>query len=222
MDLTAPEIRVLGCLVEKQRTTPDQYPLTLNALRSACNQATNRDPVFDYDDATVREAAQALGRHRLARTTSTHGSRVAKYRHLLDEALGLSDGELALLTVLMLRGPQTPGELRQRSERLHHFEGGAAVQAALADLADRGLVAGAGRAAGQKEDRFVHALGTGSEPAVQSTPSPEGSAPPARPAPPRGSMADEGVMEARLSQLEAELDAVKTDLAALREALGEG
>src|SRR4029079_16933999 len=106
VDLDAVEDRVLGCLLEKQRTTPDAYPLTLNALRLACNQSTSRDPVVDYDEATVREAAQPLGTRGLARMTSYHGSRTAKYRHLIDEALGVSPEERALLCVLMLRGPQ--------------------------------------------------------------------------------------------------------------------
>ena len=119
--LDAVEIRVLGCLLEKQQTTPDAYPLTLNSLRLACNQSTNRDPVVDYDEATVREAAQRLGKRGWARMASYHGSRSAKYRHLLDDALGLAPDERALLCVLMLRGPQTLGELKQRSERLHAF-----------------------------------------------------------------------------------------------------
>ena len=112
---------MLGCLLEKQQTTPDAYPLTLNSLRLACNQSTNRDPVVDYDEATVREAAQRLGKRGWARMASYHGSRSAKYRHLLDDALGLAPDERALLCVLMLRGPQTLGELKQRSERLHAF-----------------------------------------------------------------------------------------------------
>ncbi len=135
-DLSAPEGRVLGCLLEKQRTTPEQYPLTLNALRLACNQSTNRDPVTDYDEGTVREAAQSLGRRRLARFTSGHGGRVAKYRHLLKEEPGLSDDELAVLCVMLLRGPQTPGELKARTERLHPFEGLAAVEATIDRLVD--------------------------------------------------------------------------------------
>src|SRR5262245_15303727 len=123
MELDAVQIRVLGCLVEKQRTTPDAYPLTLNALRLACNQSTNRDPVVDYDEATIRSALAGLSSRRLARTTSTHGSPAAKYRHLLKDEFGFADDEISLLCVLMLRGPQTPGELKQRTERLHHFDG---------------------------------------------------------------------------------------------------
>ena len=129
--LDSAEIRVLGCLLEKQQSTPDAYPLTLNALRAACNQTTSRDPVVSYDEATVREAAQRLGRRGWARLTSYHGSRSPKYRHLLDEVLGLSPAEKALLSLLLLRGPQTLGELKQRSERLHQFEDLSAVEDAL-------------------------------------------------------------------------------------------
>src|SRR5690349_9748356 len=105
----AVEIRVLGCLVEKQRTTPDVYPLSLNALRSACNQTTNREPVVSYDEPTIRDALERLGGRGLARLASR--GRALKYRHLVDEALSLSDAETAVLCVLMLRGPQTLGEL---------------------------------------------------------------------------------------------------------------
>ncbi len=123
MDLTPEEVRVLGVLIEKQRTTPDQYPLSLNAIRLACNQSTNRDPVVDFDEATIREALERLSRRRWTRLASGAGSRATKYRHLLDDALGLDACEISVLTVLMLRGPQTPGELRARTERLHRFDG---------------------------------------------------------------------------------------------------
>src|SRR3982750_2946179 len=112
MDLDPVELRVLGCLIEKQRTTPDQYPLTLNALRLACNQATNREPVVDYDESQVRTAVQRLGQIGWARLATGPGSRVAKYRHLFDEALGLLPSESAVLAVLMLRGAQTAPELK--------------------------------------------------------------------------------------------------------------
>ena len=108
MDVDAVEIRVLGCLIEKQRTTPDAYPLSLNSLRLACNQATNREPVVEYDEATIRAALERLSRRGWTRLASGPGSRAAKYRHLLDDALQLSPSELAVLAVLMLRGPQTP------------------------------------------------------------------------------------------------------------------
>ncbi|HEV8152118.1 MAG TPA: YceH family protein, partial [Solirubrobacteraceae bacterium] len=166
MDLTAPEIRVLGCLLEKQRTTPDQYPLSLNALRLACNQSTNRDPVVDYDEATIRDALQRLSRRRWARLASGHSSRASKYRHLLDEALGLSPGELSLLTVLMLRGPQTPGELKGRAERLHPFASLQDVHATLGRLGERDLVVCRDRRPGQKEDRYEQLLGADEAPGV--------------------------------------------------------
>src|SRR5215212_3571370 len=131
MKLEPVEIRVLGCLIEKQRTTPEAYPLTLNALRLACNQATGRDPVIDLDDATIRAALERLSRRQWARLASRPGSRAPKYCHLLSDALGLADDELLLLALLMLRGPQTPGELKARGERLYPFGDLAAVEAAL-------------------------------------------------------------------------------------------
>ena len=117
----AAEIRVVACLVEKQRTTPDVYPLSLNSLRIACNQSTNRDPVVEYDEPTVVEALRRLALRGWTRLASGPGGRARKYRHLLEDALGVDGAELSLLAVLMLRGPQTPGELKQRSERLHAF-----------------------------------------------------------------------------------------------------
>src|SRR5437763_5669329 len=148
MDADPVEIRVLGCLVEKQRTTPDVYPLSVNALRLACNQSTNRDPVMDYDEPTIRAALDALADRRWARLASGPGSRAAKYRHLLDDALGLDGAEISLLAVLMLRGPQTPGELKQRAERLHPFESTPEVVQALHRLAERELVRGLDRRPG--------------------------------------------------------------------------
>jgi uncharacterized protein len=159
MDLDPVEIRVLGCLVEKQRTTPDVYPLSLNSLRSASNQSTNRDPVVDYDEATIRSALDRLSRRGWVRLASGPGSRAVKFRHLLDEALALPDAELALLTVLMLRGPQTPGELKQRAERLHPFESLADVEQALVELTGRELAVRQERRPGQKEVRYAHLLG---------------------------------------------------------------
>jgi uncharacterized protein YceH (UPF0502 family) len=158
-ELTAPEQRVLGCLIEKRWTTPDQYPLSLNALRLACNQSTNRDPVTDYDEHTVRDAAQRLSKYGLARLASGHSSRAIKYRHLAEEALGLGRDELAVLCVLLLRGPQTPGELKGRSERMAQFDSLDALDAVLDALAQRGYVRRIGRRPGQKEDRFAHLFG---------------------------------------------------------------
>ena len=158
-ELTPPEQRVLGCLIEKRWTTPDQYPLSLNSLRLACNQSTNRDPVTAYDEATVREAAQRLCLYGLARLASGQGSRAVKYRHLAEEALGLDREELGLLAVLLLRGPQTPGELKARSERLAPLESLADVERVLRELGERGYARRLERRPGQKEDRFEHLLG---------------------------------------------------------------
>src|SRR3954468_2773957 len=158
MDLDAVEVRVLGCLIEKQRTTPDAYPLSLNALRLACNQSTNRDPVVAYDEETIRTGLHHLGRRRYTRLTSGHWSRPAKYRHLLDESLGIDAAEQAVLAVLMLRGPQTPGELKQRTARMHPFAELAELQDVLTGLIDRGLVAQLARRPGQKEELYRHRL----------------------------------------------------------------
>ena len=158
MDLTPTETRVLGCLLEKQRTTPDVYPLSLNSLRLACNQATNRDPVVDYDEATIRSALDRLQRRGYTRLTSSAGSRTAKYRHLLAEALPMDSAEQAVICVLMLRGAQTPGELKQRCERMHHFAELIDVQETLLALIERELVAELPRRPGQKEERYAQLL----------------------------------------------------------------
>ena len=168
-ELTAPEQRVLGCLIEKRFTTPDQYPLSLNSLRLACNQSTNRDPVTHYDEATVRAAAERLTRYGLIRLASGHGSRATKYRHLADEALELSREQLAVLAVLLLRGPQTPGELRQRTERMASLDSSATVEV-LDVLVERGYAARLGRRPGQKEERFAQLLGGGADEAPAPQP----------------------------------------------------
>ena len=210
MEPDAVEIRVVGCLVEKQRTTPDAYPLSLNALRLACNQATNRDPVVEYDEETVAEALRRLAQRGWTRLASGAGSRARKYRHLLPEALELGDDELALLAVLMLRGPQTPGELKQRSERLHAFADLAAVQETLERLVERELVTRHPRRAGQKEDRYEQLLGEGSV---------EGAGPAAAEAAPPSPA--EPVDEDRLDRIEREIAALRAELSSLRESLGE-
>jgi uncharacterized protein YceH (UPF0502 family) len=161
-DLSPAELRVLGSLLEKQRTTPDTYPLTLNGLRAACNQATNRDPVVQYDEETIRNALHQLGKRRWTRLASGHGSRAAKYRHLLEEELRLGREEQALLAVLMLRGAQTPGELLARTERLYHFGGASELHEVLDRLIERELVVRLARRPGQREERYAHLLGTDS------------------------------------------------------------
>jgi uncharacterized protein YceH (UPF0502 family) len=150
---------VLGCLLEKQRTTPDVYPLSLNALRVACNQSTNRDPVVDYDEPTVRAALERLSRRGWVRLASGPGSRAAKYRQLFDEQLELLPSQSALLAVLMLRGAQTPGELKGRSERLYPLGSLDDVHRTLDSLIERELVARLPRRPGQKEERYAQLLG---------------------------------------------------------------
>jgi uncharacterized protein len=239
MEPDAVEIRVLGCLVEKQRTTPDAYPLSLNALRLACNQSTNRNPVVDYDEAVIRDALAHSYRRGWTRLTSGHGSRAAKYRHLLDEALGLGSDELAVLAVLMLRGAQTPGELKQRTERLHRFDDLAAIETTLAQLIGRGHVAQLARQPGQKEERYVQLLGgdttgEGAVPASSPSPTLAASAPhadaetvPAPPshvnaAPPRppAPATLPAAAETRIAQLEREVAELRAELSALRDELG--
>jgi hypothetical protein len=156
--LDAHELRVLGSLLEKQRTTPDQYPLSLNALRLACNQATSREPVMNLDEDEVQAAVRSLANAGWARLASGPGSRVAKYRQLFDESLDLLPSESALLGVLFLRGPQTVNELRTRTERAHAFAGNDDVAATLGRLAEQGFVRELPRQPGQRETRWLHLL----------------------------------------------------------------
>jgi len=215
MDLDAVEVRILGCLVEKQRTTPDTYPLSLNSLRLACNQTTNRDPVMQLDETTIREALHTLSKRRFSRLASGHTSRAYKFRHLLDEALGLADEDLAVLGVLLLRGAQTPGELKQRTERMQGFTSLEAVQEVLDRLVERELVLRLARRPGQKEERYVHQLSAEAEgaPAVELAPEPLVAAPP-RPA--TLPVRDDG----RMDRLEAELAELRGQVAELRAELG--
>ncbi len=192
--MTSAEIRVLGCLLEKQRTTPDVYPLSLNALRMACNQSTNRDPVVDYDEALIRDGLHRLERKGLVRLAS--GSRTAKYRHLLAEALPMDDAEQAVMCVLMLRGPQTPGELKQRGERIHSFAGLEEIAVTLERLIERGLATRLPRRPGQKEERYSHLFAEESEAEEPA---------PAQAGPPAGASlngAATGSLEARVAELE--------------------
>ena len=204
MDADAVEIRVLGCLIEKQRTTPDQYPLSLNSLRLACNQATNRDPVVDYDERTIKAALERMSIRGWTRFASGASSRALKYRHLLDEALALSDGEISLLGVLMLRGPQTLGELKGRSDRLHRFESLEEVQRTLDALAQRELVKRLPRRPGQKEERYAQLLGGDAEDGTQPDRAP--------------TLADAASAPAddRLAALEQRVDRLERELAELR------
>src|ERR1041384_32234 len=186
--LTPEELRVVACLVEKHFTTPDSYPLTENAVVAACNQLSNRSPVVAYDTNTVRVTLTALRQRGLARVIHTPGARVPKHRHIVDEALGLSRGEVSLLTVLALRGPQTVGELRTRTERMHDFASLSEVEQVLESLAGREepLVVRLERQPGQKEARYAQLL-SGPVDAAYTTPAaPASGAAPAAgaPAPP--------------------------------------
>jgi uncharacterized protein len=204
MDADPVEIRVLGSLIEKQRTTPDQYPLSLNGLRLACNQATNREPVVDYDEASIRAAIDKLSRRGWVRLASGPGSRVAKYRHLLDAALGRVPSQIALLGVLMLRGAQTPGELKQRVERLYPYGSLEAVQKALDALADAELVERLPRRPGQSQDRYVQLLG-GEAATGAALAAPAAAPAPSEPAPP-GLEERVARLEEQVSELQRRLD----------------
>jgi hypothetical protein len=165
VELTAAEGRVLGALVEKERTTPQGYPLTDNALLAACNQTTSRDPVVTYDVGTLRMAVRGLREQGLLRTVHRTGERSDKHRHELETALSLSPGQVALLAVLLLRGPQTLAELRSRTERMHAFPSLEEVDAELLAMAERDepLVALLPRQPGRKEARFGQLLAASAE-----------------------------------------------------------
>jgi len=218
-ELTPAEQRVLGCLIEKRFTTPDQYPLTLNALRLACNQSTNRDPVVNYDDDAVREAAQRLSRYELARLASGHSSRAVKYRHLAEDALGLDQAQLAILCVLLLRGPQTPGELKQRTERMVRFDSLDAVESVLAMLGERGYARRLERRPGQKEDRFEQLLGGGGGGGGGGGEGEGGEPPATRAAAPTFAAPPSNGLAGRVDALEAEVAALRAELTQLRELL---
>ena len=200
---------MLGCLLEKQRTTPDQYPLSLNALRLACNQTTNRDPIVAYEERDIHDALQRLARRGWTRLASGPGSRAAKYRQLFDEALGLAQPETGVLCVLMLRGPQTPGELKQRTERLHRFGDLGAVLETLDGLVDRSLVERLDRRPGQKEERYRHLLGSEATGAAEVDHAPG-------PLPATGS-----AHATERASLEQRVAALEHDVAELRAAFGE-
>jgi uncharacterized protein YceH (UPF0502 family) len=198
VDADAVEIRVLGCLIEKQRTTPDVYPLSLNALRLACNQSTNREPVVDYDEATIRAALDRLGRRKWTTLASWSTARAVKYKHLLDQALDLDEAQLALLAVLMLRGPQTAGELRARAERMHRFESGEALDRTLQGLVERRLAGALPRGPGERGQRYAHSLG-GEVETADTAPAPS-----------------EDGLGTRVERLEEEVAALRDQLEALR------
>ena len=227
MSISAEEARVLGCLLEKERTTPDAYPLSLNALVAACNQSTNRAPVVQYGEPTVEAALDELRERSFVRRGVYPGSRVIKYRHVLDEALAVGPAEAAVLCVLLLRGPQTPGELKSRTERLHPFADLVAVEDALDRLAarDEPLARRLAREPGQKEAR-VRELLTDAATAVTAMvpddaplderPQPEPARTPAKdPSPPAG---DRRGLADRVEALEGEVAALRAELDRLRAA----
>jgi len=164
MHLSPVEVRILGALVEKEATTPDNYPLSLNALTNACNQTSNRDPVMDLDETAVRNAVNSLRQQSLVRAVQHSGSRVMKFQHLINERLDLDASALGVMCVLMLRGPQTSGEIRGRTNRLAEFASVADVEAVLESLSGQGLVVQLARRPGQKEARYAHLL-SGAPPA---------------------------------------------------------
>jgi len=218
MRLSPPCARVLGSLVEKALTTPQQYPLTLNALVAACNQASNREPVVSYDEATVDTALHELKDERLVRfVLPSHGRSVVRYRHVLDESLGLDAGQSAILAMLLLRGPQTVGELRTRTERMAPIDGLRGVEHELELLAarDEPLVASVGRRPGQKEERWTSpllgfALAAGDAPVP--TEAGEGPDPDPDTSPSLAQLVDE---------LRAEVTGLRSDVARLRHELEE-
>jgi uncharacterized protein YceH (UPF0502 family) len=207
MNLSASEIRVLGTLMEKQRTTPDVYPLSLNSLRLACNQSTNRDPIVDYDDGDLRDALQRLQRRGFARLASGVSSRSPKFRHLLAEALPMNDAEHAVMCVLMLRGAQTPGELKQRTDRMHSFADLAAVHGTLDELIGRELVVCQPRRPGQKEDRYNHLLSDNESP--ESAAEPISAAPNT---PPSSESSAIATLTERVAALEHELAQLRAEI----------
>jgi uncharacterized protein YceH (UPF0502 family) len=196
------ECRVLGSLIEKEITTPEYYPLSLNALANACNQKSNRDPVMDLDESAVRNALHSLDGQSLVRSVSALDSRVTKYEHRLQEAFNFYRHEVAILCVLLLRGPQTPGELRTRAERMHSFDDLSAVQSSLQHLMKREppLVKVLPRQPGTKESRYGHLLAGD---IVESEARPTLEAP--------ANLASAG--EERLAHLENELAALRKEFA---------
>ena len=209
-DLNPLEARILGCLVEKELATPEYYPLTLNALVAACNQKNNRDPVFQL---TADEVEKGLGTlqydRQLVATYAGVGARAVKYVHRLTETLGVDTPELALLCELLLRGPQTPGELRGRAARMHPFASPAEVRTVLDALAARPepYVVELPRAAGCKENRFAHAFGPLPDVAPAAAPAPRAPAPaPDRPPADSGRIQE---LERRLAELEAQIAALR-------------
>jgi uncharacterized protein YceH (UPF0502 family) len=228
MEPDAVEIRVLGCLIEKQRTTPDAYPLTLNALRLACNQSTNRDPVVDYDENTIRSAIERLVQRKWATLASWSNRRSMKYRQTVDRALELSAAEVSILGVLMLRGAQTPGELKTRTDRLHSFADMGELVETIERLISRDLAVSVGRRPGQREERYAHRLAEGAEEgspaAAAATPAPEAAERVSAEAVAAGgedaAPAEISGDDERIRRIEAQLAELRSEIKTLREELG--
>ena len=199
------EVRVLGSLVEKQLTTPEYYPLTLNALTAACNQKSNRDPVVAYDEQTISSALDSLREKNLAYVFYGGTSRVVKYKHMLPGVFELERDEVAVMAVLMLRGPQTVGELRERTGRMHEFSGLGEVQETLDRLSSRDepLVVKLERQPGRKDPRYAHLLAGQPDNSVFAAPSHAAAA-----AQPPGSRID--AVESEVSALRAEVEALRS------------
>jgi uncharacterized protein YceH (UPF0502 family) len=210
LHLTDTEVRVLGSLIEKDITTPDYYPLSLNALVNACNQKNNRDPVMSLDEDSVRYALSSLQEKRLAGPAGGADSRVTKYEHRLQEVFNFDRRETAIVCVLLLRGAQTPGELRGRSERMYRFDTLDDVQSTLQKLTDRGLVKVLARQPGTKESRYVHLFaGDVPDDATQALP------------PTRTSVSAGDHVDARITALESEVRSLKDQISDLRRELSE-
>ena len=207
------ETRVLGVLVEKQHTVPDTYPLTLNALTAGCNQKTSRDPVLDATEAEVQAAVDRL--QGLSLVVESSGGRVMRYAHNVGRVLGVPAQAVALLTVVMLRGPQTVGELRTHSERLHRFADISAVEAFLAELAQRpegALMVELPRAPGARETRWAHLLsGAPAAPAVHATPAGDGQ---------QVTLGELAALKANVTRLTDELAALKATVERVVRELG--
>ncbi|MEQ2006810.1 MAG: DUF480 domain-containing protein [Limisphaerales bacterium] len=214
LTLSPEETRILGCLIEKERTTPDQYPLSLHGVTTACNQSTNRDPVVSYTEPMVALGLDDLRGRKLVTQSWGAGSRVQKYRHNLLDVFELNPREVALLCVLLLRGPQTLGELRIRTERMHAFASIAEVEETLQGLAllSEPLVRLLPHQPGQKEQRYAQLLS--GEPALEQLSSPE-SRPAAAPTPTRVE-----TLEAEVAALKAEVATLKEEFARFRQQLG--
>lgn len=205
------EVRVLGCLIEKELATPEYYPLTLNSLTTACNQKSNRDPVMALEESEVVRALDGLKMKHVAIQAADSG-RVPRYRHILSERLRFSPAELAVLAELLLRGPQTLGELRTRAERMHPFADLTAVEQVLGELSERTppLVMRLPRQPGRKESRFAHLLA--GEPDLSAE---------ERPAGPEGARLQVMAENERLAALESEVAALRAEVAELRQVMEE-